>query len=586
MWQWAALALAIAGGLAWHRLGPRLEALKTRLPGPTWAWEFVSAAAALLLAVTPLVMAWAELFPAHAPMGPDSNNYVGSALAFETGRWELYFDDRYPAYPWLVALAASDGPSVPTAGVRVSMALTALTALPLYATGRLLAGRTAGIMGAVLGLRQAVMLDVGRSFTHYPLATLLDATLLALGIALARTGSPIVAWALAATAGLALSADPKQLPLALLTLLVAASAGALRPRPWWHRVQLALAVLLPLPAAQLLVGRYRLGLLTLEGITVRTPMNFTADLRAHMNEGFALGEPGALAELVPSYLRVLSGIAPKGDGVDPSFIKALPMHYLDAWPMWAGLLLPLPVLLLWRARSRRSVWPLAVVLLLGLQAISASAVVRLHYAHRYAMPHVAQAPVLALSGVSLVGGPFAAAGLALGWVLPGAPMASLDASYLGRQASHTDLWVGREVRVELDAIANANAWLPQDAIIHDMSTDRPMPILAAARPYIWCSTTHDGCGSAMKQASGPIAAVVWADDFMSSELPGGPRELIQREGGRMPAALGSCWELVGSIQPEAGLYLWTCDDSPRPWPEARKAPRAPTWRPQGTKAPG
>ena len=222
----------------------------------------------------------------------------------------------------------------------------------------------------------------------------------------------------------------------------------------------------------------------------------------------------------------------------------------------------------------------------GLQAASASSVVRLHYAHRYALPHVAQAPTVVLSGVALAGGPLAAAGLAVGWVLPGAPMHRLDASYLDRQAERTDLWVGREHTAELDALTFVVDNTPEDAVLYDMSQSRPMPILAAGRPWVWCSSTFDNCGTAMQQGEGSIAAIVWANDFISSELPQGPRELIQREGGAMPTSLGSCWTRVGHLQPEAALYEWTCPERPRPWPDKRKAPRAPTWERQGASGGG
>jgi len=581
VWQIGALVLALAGGVAWPWLRKRIN-----LPGPAWAWELGSLAAVLLLGVLPLVLAWNQLFPARAPMGPDANNYVGCALAFETGAWDLYFNDRYPAYPWLVALFSPDGPSVPTTGTVVSMGAVALTALPLYAVGRLLGGRMAGVAGAVLGLRQAVVLDAGRSFTHYPLSTLVDASLLALGLALARTGSPLVAWALSAVAALAIASDPKQLPLALGTLALACGAGMLRLRPWWHRAQLAAAVVLPLPAVHALVGVYRLNLLTLEGITVRTPMNFTADLRAFMDQGFALGEPGALGQLVPSYLRVLGGVAPKGDGLDPSFVNGLPMHYPDTSVVWLALLLVPAAALVWKAWRERGLFWLVALALLGLQAASASSVARLHYAHRYALPHVAQAPTVVLSGVALAGGPLAAAGLALGWVLPGAPMHRLDGRYLDRQAERTDLWVGREHTAELDALEFVVANTAEDAVLYDMSQSRPMPILAAGRPWVWCSTTFDNCGTAMQQGEGSIAAIVWANDFISSELPQGPRELIQREGGAMPSTLGACWTRIGHLQPEAALYRWTCAERPRPWPDKRKAPRAPTWERQGASGGG
>ena len=262
------------------------------------------------------------------------------------------------------------------------------------------------------------------------------------------------------------------------------------------------------------------------------------------------------------------------------------MHFPDTSPAWALLLLVLPAALLWQAWRQRSGWRVAALLLLLLQAASASSVVRLHYAHRYALPQLAQAPVTALAGISLVGGPIAAAGLALGWVLPGAPMHSLDGSYLQRQADSTDLWVGREATAELEAMHNADAWLDEDSVIHDMSTDRAMPVLAAARSYLWCSTTHDNCGTAMNQATGSIAAVVWANDFVSSELPEGPRETIELVAGRLPAQLGLCWQLLGQLQPEAGLYTWTCSENPKPWPDSRKAPRAPTWEAQGNPGGG
>jgi hypothetical protein len=164
-------------------------------------------------------------------------------------------------------------------------------------------------------------------------------------------------------------------------------------------------------------------------------------------------------------------------------------------------------------------------------------------------------------------------------------MNSLGPEYLERQAERTDLWVGREHTAELDALTYVIENTDDDAVIYDMSQSRPMPILAAGRPYIWCSTTHDNCGNAMQTSTGSIAAVVWANDFISSELPQGPRELIQREGGRMPTTLGRCWELTGQLQPEAGLYRWTCDSTPRPWPDKRKAPRAPTWDAQGAGKP-
>lgn len=571
IWQLITVGLAIGGAVAWRRLR------HVRLPGPTWAWEVGSVAAAVLLAAVPLILAWLSLAPTRAPMGPDSSNYLGCALAFETGRWELYFDDRYPAYPYLVALFARGGPSVPTTGTALSMALTALTALPLYVVGRLLAGRVAGIGGAVLGLRQAVVLDAGRTFTHYPLSGLLDAGLLAAGIGLARTGSPWCAWGLASLAGMAIAADPKQLPLAMATLLVAVGFGLVRPRPYWQRAQLVLAALLPLPVTHWLVGRYRLGLLSLEGIAVRTPMNFVEDLSPHMEEGFALGEPGALGELVSSYSRVLGAVAPKGDGLDPSFLNALPMHFPSTSPLWALLLLLLPAALLWR----REIWRVGALLLVLLQVAAASSVMRLHYAHRYALPHLEQVPVVALAGVSLAAGPLAAAGLAAGWLLPGAPMSDLDNSYQSRQAQHTDNWVGREVPAELYAVQWTDKYLEADAVIYDMSGQRPMPILAASREYVRCTATHDTCGQAMSTATTPIVALVWADDFISGQLPSGPRETITMDTGHMPTTLGDCWSLLTHPQPGSGLYSWTCTERPGPWPDVRHAPRAPSWKGAG-----
>ena len=107
--------------------------------------------------------------------------------------------------------------------------------------------------------------------------------------------------------------------------------------------------------------------------------------------------------------------------------------------------------------------------------------------------------------VALAGGPLAAAGLALGWVLPGAPMHRLDGRYLDRQAERTDLWVGREHTAELDALEFVVANTAEDAVLYDMSQSRPMPILAAGRPWVWCSTTFDTCGTAMQQGEGSIA---------------------------------------------------------------------------------
>ena len=104
--------------------------------------------------------------------------------------------------------------------------------------------------------------------------------------------------------------------------------------------------------------------------------------------------------MVPSYLRVLGGVAPKGDGMDPSFVNGLAMHYPDTSAMWLALLLVPAAALAWKAWRERAVFWLVALALLGLQAASASSVVRLHYAHRYALPHVAQAPTVVLSGVA------------------------------------------------------------------------------------------------------------------------------------------------------------------------------------------
>lgn len=562
LWELAALF----GGLVLWRAAPRLpQHLRQLWAAPAMEWVFL--ALALVLTAAPLWLGWARLAPERAPMGPDANAWMGSALAFETGRWSLYYEDRYPGWPWLVAAVSPDPLSLPRAGVALNMALTMACALPLYAIGRLLSGRCAGLLGAVVALRLPVALDVGRSFTAYPLLALLDlsivAALLALGAAGWR-GRLALAIGIAGAAGLAIASDPKQIPLALGACALLALAGLSRGHPALRLALVALA-LAPLPAAHWLVGRYQLGLLSLEGATVRTPVNLLdRGLWAQVEGGFALGEPGALGQLVPSFLRVAASVGPKDGGpLDPAFLSGLPMLFQQTGPVWLLALLALPLLL------RRSA---AALLALALFASAAIPSMRVHYAHRYALPHAMAAPVLVLTAVERVAG--APAALWVGLAALAGPARRVDAAYLALQSPDSDLWVGSEKPIDVRTLDWAAENLPKNATIYDFAEMRTTPILAAAFPYQRCAMSPTHCGAELRADPGARVALVRARETLSAELPSSPREPIVPDGyGRMPKALGDCWTHLYMPGPNTAFYQWTCEEPPAPWPDLRQPPR-------------
>ncbi|MCB9765738.1 MAG: hypothetical protein H6739_38545 [Alphaproteobacteria bacterium] len=588
-WEWMALAAAAAGWAlgrwAWPRVAARVahrvpERLRAAWAHPATDW--LLAALCVLAAGWPAWAVWSRLTPARAPMGPDYENFVGSALAFETGRWDLYFNDRYPGYPWLVSVVAPDALSLPRAGTTLSMALTALAAAPLYWIGRLVSGRAAGVVGALLGLRLAVSLDVGHSFTHYPLTATLDLAMVALACGLALTRSRAVAVAcvggLVAAATLAIASDPKQIPLALGLCGLAALSAAARGPGRWLRLPLALATFAPLPLAHALVGRYHLGLLSLEALTIRTPLTFTdrEALKAVQEQGFALGDPGAMQLLLPSFRRVAENVQPKVHGApDPGFVEALGQIFPMTSMLWVGLLLALVPLWLARGRGPRAGRALAAVALLGFAASGLSPA-RLHYAHRYGLPYAQAAPVGAASAVGLALGGWGVAGLGAVALSVG-PYAAVDRSFLQREADQGDIWIGYEKAMDVDTLEWVAEHLPADSTIFDFGERQAMTVLAAAFPYVRCADDARVCSGVMPETPGTLVALVRANDFISSELPGGPRERLRADRyGRLPDTLGDCWQRRYMPGPNIGFYVWTCASPPEGWPSP--APRPATHR--------
>ena len=555
-WELAAVLGAL---LAWRARG---------LATPRWpAMEWLLPLLALVLTALPLWLGWRELAPEQAPMGPDANAWMGSALAFETGRWSLYYEDRYPGWPWLVAAVSPDALSLPRAGVLLNMGLTMACAPVIYAIGRQLSGRWAGLAGAVVAMRLPVVLDVGRSFTAYPLTALLDLGLVAALLGLSRVGAGgrlALAAVVAAAAGLAMASDPKQIPFALAACGGMGLVGLVRG-PHWQRVVLPLFALAPLPAAQALVARYQLRLLSLEGATVRTPVNLLdRSLWEHVDSGFALGNPGALRELLPSLLRVAEHVGPKAGGpVDPAFVAGLPMLFPGCSALWLLPLVALPLLL------RRRGFDIAILAIFALSALSPA---RIHYAHRYALPYAQAAPALALSAVELAaGGP---AALVVGLAALAGPGRHVDRSYLALQSADSDLWVGEEKPVDARTLSWAAENLPRDATIYDFAEMRTTPILGAAFPYVRCAMSASHCGAELAADPGVRIALVRARETLSAELPESPREPILTDAyGRMPKRLSECWTHVYMPGPNTAFYQWTCEVAPRPWTDVRQPPR-------------
>lgn len=570
-WEIAALVLAVVGALLWRFLRPRvLAGLGGRVPprfqqlwaSPAADWLLVLAC--LLVAWLPLRASWALISPHRFLSGPDSEGYLGAAIALETGDWAMYPDDRYPGFPWLVSLLSPDLDSIAWTGTTVSMAAMVLCVVPLYWIGRQLAGRAAGVVGAVLGLRQILVVDIGQTFTSYPLVALLDATLVALGVAVvqARGWRALVPAAGFLAAGvLACTSDPKQIPL------VVAMGGALglvllvRPgRPWAQRLLLLALVVAPLPVGHLSMAPFASSILTVESLVMRTPGSVqTEAFLAGRHEGFVLGKEGGLQQLAATLYAVQTQVSP-----DPGTNRQerLSLGLSLAWPrtsaLWLGLVLAFPLLVLIRKPgAARVAGPLLVLVHLS----AAVPLVRVYYAHRWALPTMVLLPVAAAGSTALLTGPLGVLGAGFAaLLLSDSPMSRVDAHYLKTGSRQTDSWTMGEDQQLLSVLDRASAALPATTPVYDFCGSNPVTAFALRFPYTMCRTPKPGRDCKDLGSHRPLAAVLRLNDGVTAGLPGGPGGALAFGEG-FPVAIG-CWRYVDWLRHDAALYTWSCDDAP------------------------
>lgn len=576
-WETTLLAAAVAAGIVGRVLGPRLTAhprwrgLAERLgarPGVIdWGLAFACAA----VAAPPLVRAWETLVPNRGPSGADAPGFLGAALAFETGQYALYARDRYPGYPWLVSVLAQGGGDVVRAGTELSMGVTIAAAIPMYWIGRLLGGRVAGVVGAVIGLRQVLAVEVGRTWTSYPLVAFLDVVMLATALATVRGHRTLPVVAFAAAAALAVGSDPKQIVLVLSSSALLA-AWCLYTRRGWARALALASLLAPLPLAQALALPYKLDLYPMEELVRRTPGAVAGPrILAHVHDGFRLGSDDAPEQLFPTLWRLATDLSdPPRRKWDPAFAEGLAVTFPGTSAAWGLVLLAGPLLLVARLRGREGSVPAAV--LVGVFAAASMPIARWHYQHRYALAPALQAAPVAAAGFAALG-PAGVLGAGLVARLhPESPFRHVDTRYMKRNVHQTDNWAMGEDIWSLNARSWAAEHLADDVELFDLSASDPTVLLATVSRYYICKNLAYQCWTAMSASKGTVVALLRARDSVSARVPGGTNEEIPLP---LPAKVARCWTRIYVVRPEEALYTWSCPGTPplRPPDPPNSAPR-------------
>jgi hypothetical protein len=539
-WEWVAGvfgALAVVGArpLA-RRLAEPLRGVEGR-----WSVDIALVLAALLFTLPTLLRVWTKLSPYDSPMGPDADGNFLAAVAIARDAPALYAGDRYPAYAALVSALAQLGAPLHVAGAWLSRGCAIGAAIAAYVLGRQLGGRVAGLVGILVALRLPGLVDTGRQFTPYALVALLDVGSVVLLVALARgrrVGVP-----LALVAALAFTADPKQVPVALV--VVALGIGlALRRRGWVQALVLAAA----LPLADAGVGASGLPILGLVDITSRVDVGLSLGAATD----WRLGDP---LWRLPGALLALARAAPADRGwLDPLALHGLPMELPGTSVVWSLGLLALPVA--WRLRRR----PAGELLALAPLLLVAWSTLHLHFQHRYFVPLGVVAPVLVASALALLFGPLVPAAVcAVALLWPGSPWRSVGPGVLDPAPNGAEGWTGVEPPEWGFTYGLAAERFPADAEVFDFSASRPWEMLAAGWPYTRCTTTKDQCRVALAGAFGtPIVVLVPGE--AGSDAVSGVSGLTA--GGAPPMQAGPCWTRA-LMRPGAGAaYQWSCAGRP------------------------
>ncbi len=551
----AALGSGLVAAVGAWALRARLQPLHERLRGyeHPWAWDVVLVALGLLWNVPALLGAWRVLSPYGSPMGPDSDMNFFAAIALQRGDLQMYGEDRYPAFAWLAATLADGLSGIPAAGMRLSM-LSALALGPAaYALGRQLGGRAAGFASLTLALRLPGVADLGRQFTPYAMVAAVDLVAVVALVALLSGGGRVrvglAALALVPCAALAFSAEPKQLPVALLLVVIGAPLLVLRDRLVGGVG--ALALLATIPVMNRLLAAAKLPIYSLEEITSRVQLGLSVD-PALGTQGWSPGEP--FAELFRSLYRVATLVQPTpGQGFLHRYVaEGFHMQTPHTSLVWA---LPVLGLLVLKGPSPR----LALLGLLPLGLVAWSTL-HLHFQHRYALAFVVVLPALAAAGLARAGGaPAVLATLAVTVLLPGSPWRGVAPGVTERAPNLSDSWAGREPPEWVTKAAEADEKLAGDGFVLDYGQSRPWTMLAAARPFVRCTATHDTCRSQLTRP-GTLYAVLWPGERVSIREAPGAAALEGAVGA--PAQVGECWTRVMSRPENGGVYEWTCAQRP------------------------
>lgn len=558
-WEWAvvaAVAALVVVGAAWRRWGAehpwgrRLRSALAWADGPAGDALAIGLVAALHL---PAVLGlWRTLQPWGGPSGPDSDDVIQAAVALETGDWSFYPGYRYPTYPWLVSLLASERAALHVVGQAVSMAALGVTALAAYTLARRYGGRWAGVVAASLTLRLPGPLDIGRMFTPYATITALEAVgVAALAWLASGSGLAVVPLSLAA-AGL-FASDAKQVPAAVGMVLLGAVVAPLARGV--RGVVPALVLLATLPATNAAMARFP-PLTSMEVTTTRVTIGLTLDPEVYV-DGWAPGDP--LTDLPATLGRLARGVHPPARTtlLSREAERGLAAQFPDTSAAWLAVGATLPLAL--AVRRRRVPEVLSGLAPLPLLPVALGAL-HLYYQHRYFSPVAAVLPAVVVGAVAVWTGPWGAAGLALALAWPGSPWRQVGPGLLDPQDGSTDRWGGVEARDAVDALTYVHQTLPADARILDFSPFRPWTFLAEVRDYTECSRAADQCRSRWA-GGGPIYVIARPDHEIVTSIP----RYAELEG-------GGCWSRVYPRPSVGALYAWTCADAPT-------APPAPPPRP-------
>ena len=124
--------------------------------------------------------------PENQAIGHDNYAFLSTAVAAQSGRWDLYMVDKRPLYGILSAfISPLFGGDTIRATVAVSMGAMSIIQVPMFLLGRLWGGKTAGFAAGFMLLGTALFYPYAHEVSSYPLYNLVaTSTVLAVSWAL------------------------------------------------------------------------------------------------------------------------------------------------------------------------------------------------------------------------------------------------------------------------------------------------------------------------------------------------------------------------------------------------------------------